>query len=130
MSESQQTPDWTKHKRRRGIDRLVHAAGYSLAGLLAGWREPAFRLEALIGAPLIVASFWLGNNWVEVALLAGSLILVMVVELLNTAIESAVDRMGEQWHALAKQAKDLGSAAVFLSLLLCLGIWGSALWTR
>lgn len=74
-------------------------------------------------------ALWLGRSWVEVALLAGSVLLVMVVELLNSGIESAIDRIGPEWHALSKRAKDLGSAAVLLSLLLCVGIWLAALWT-
>ena len=71
---------------------------------------------------------WLGKSWVEVALLAGSVIIVMIVELLNTGIETAIDRIGPEWHALSKRAKDMGSAAVLLSLLLCGGIWAVALW--
>ena len=118
------------HKRRRGWGRLAHAAGFSWAGLRAGWQEPAFRLEVIVGLPLIGLSFWLGQHWSEVLLLAGSVVLVMIVELVNTAIESALDRMGLQWHALTKRAKDLGSAAVLLALLLCLASWAMALWSR
>jgi diacylglycerol kinase (ATP) len=65
-----------------------------------------------------------------VALLAGSVVMVMVVELLNTGVESAIDRIGPEWHDLSKRAKDMGSAAVLLSLLVCAGIWGAALWSR
>lgn len=115
-------------KERRGLNRVVHAAGYSCAGLKAGWHETAFRQEALAAIVLIPASFWLGHNWVEVALLAGSVVLLMMVELLNTAIESVVDRIGPEWHDLSKRAKDMGSAAVLLALLLCGGIWAAALW--
>jgi diacylglycerol kinase (ATP) len=75
-------------------------------------------------------AFWLGRSWVEVALLAGSAILVMIVELLNTAVEAAIDRIGPEWHDLSKRAKDMGSAAVLLSLTLCGGIWAAALWQR
>lgn len=64
------------------------------------------------------------------ALLAGSVVLLMVVELLNSGIEAAIDRIGPEWHALSKQAKDMGSAAVLLSLLLCVGIWASAIYQR
>ena len=118
------------HKQRRGLRRLVHAAGFSLAGLRVGWGEPAFRLEVLIGVPMMASAFWLGRSWTEVSLLAGSVVLVLIVELLNTAIEAAVDRVGTQWHELAKRAKDLGSAAVLLALLLCGCIWAGALWGR
>jgi diacylglycerol kinase (ATP) len=118
------------HKRRQGLARLTHAASFSLAGLRAGLKEPAFRLEVIVGVPMIAESFWLGQHWIEVLLLAGSVVLVMIVELLNTAIESALDRVGLQWHDLTKRAKDLGSAAVFLALLLCLATWAMALWSR
>ena len=77
---------------------------------------------------LVPLSFWLGRSWVEAALLAGSVVLVMIVELLNTGIETAIDRIGPEWHALSKRAKDMGSAAVLLSLLLCAGAWIAALW--
>ena len=115
-------------KTRKGLSRIFHAGGYSIAGLKAGWGETAFRQEALLAIFLIPAAFWLGQTWVEVALLCGSVIFVMVVELLNTGIETAIDRIGTEWHALSKRAKDMGSAAVLLSLLLCLGIWGAAIW--
>ena len=79
---------------------------------------------------LVPLSLWLGRSWVEVALLAGSVVLVMIVELLNTGIEAAIDRIGPEWHALSKRAKDMGSAAVLLGLLLCAGIWAGALYQR
>ena len=79
---------------------------------------------------MVPLAFWLGRSWVEVALLAGSAVAVMVVELLNTGIESAIDRFGPEWHELSKRAKDMGSAAVLLSLITCSGIWVAALWAR
>ena len=115
-------------KARKGFSRIFHAGGYSLAGLKAGWGETAFRQEAIFSVILVPAAFWIGQTWVEIALLIGSVILVMVVELLNTGIETAIDRIGTEWHALSKRAKDMGSAAVLLSLLLCLGIWLAAIW--
>lgn len=114
-------------KQRRGLNRLWHALGYSLAGLYAGWSELAFRQEVLAAVVLLPLSFWLGQNWVEVVLLTGTVILVMIVELLNTGIETAIDRIGPEWHSLSKRAKDMGSAAVLLSLLLCLGVWSTAI---
>lgn len=117
-------------KSRTGLSRLWHALGYSLAGLKAGWGETAFRQEALAAIVLLPAAFWLGRHWTEVALLAGSVLLVMVVELLNTGIEAAIDRIGPEWHPLSKRAKDMGSAAVLLSLLLAGGIWLAAFYTR
>ncbi len=117
-------------KHRTGLNRWLHATGYSMAGLRAGWHETAFRQEVLSAVGLVPAAFWLGRSWTEVALLAGSVLIVMIVELLNTSIETAIDRIGQDWHDLSKRAKDMGSAAVFLSLLLCGGIWLAALYHR
>lgn len=117
-------------KLRTGLLRMRHALGYSLAGLRAGWSETAFRQEALAAMVMLPLAFWLGKTWVEVTLLAGTVLLVMVVELLNTGIEAAIDRIGPEWHALSKRAKDMGSAAVLLSLLLCAGTWLAALWAH
>lgn len=122
-----QPPPSNLQKSRRGMNRLWHALGYSLEGLRAGWRETAFKQEALASIVMLPLSFWLGRNWAETALLAGSLLLVMIVELLNTGIETAIDRISTDWHELSKRAKDMGSAAVLLSLLLCAGIWTAAL---
>ncbi|MDB5929360.1 MAG: diacylglycerol kinase [Polaromonas sp.] len=117
-------------KARKGLNRVWHAAGYSLAGLRAGWRETAFRQEAVAAMLLIPAAFWVGRSWVEMAVLAGSIMLVLMVELLNTGIEAAIDRIGPEWHELSKRAKDMGSAAVLLSLLLCAGTWTLAIFYR
>jgi diacylglycerol kinase (ATP) len=117
-------------KDRKGVNRILHATGYSIAGLRAGWGETAFRQEAIASLVLLPAAFWLGNTWMETALLAASVVLVMVVELLNTAVETAIDRIGPEWHDLSKRAKDMGSAAVLLSLLVCAGIWAAALYHR
>ena len=117
-------------KTRRGLHRLWHATGYSLQGLRTAWGETAFRQEAIAAIVLLPASAWLGRTWVETALLAGTVVLLMVVELLNTGIEAAIDRIGPEWHDLSKRAKDVGSAAVLLSLLLCAGVWGTALFQR
>lgn len=122
--------DFPMTEKRKGLSRIWHAAGYSLAGLRAGWNEPAFRQETIAAVFLLPLAFWLGRTWVEVALLCAGVVLVMVVELLNTAVEAAIDRIGPEWHALSKRAKDMGSAAVLLSLLLCAGIWGAALYQR
>lgn len=117
-------------KLRTGLSRVWHAAGYSMDGLRAGWGETAFRQEALASIVLVPLAFWLGRSWVETALLAGSVLIVMIVELLNTGIETAIDRIGPEWHDLSKRAKDMGSAAVLLSLLLCSGIWVTAIFQR
>lgn len=117
-------------KKRKGLNRILHAGGYSIQGLHAGWGETAFRQEAIFAMALVPLAFWVGQSWVETSLLAGSVLLVMIVELLNTCVESAIDRIGTEWHELSKRAKDMGSAAVLLSLLLCAGVWLSALWHR
>jgi diacylglycerol kinase (ATP) len=117
------------HKGRTGLDRILHAAGYSWDGLRAAYRgESAFRQETwltIVGVPL---AFWIGHDWVQVALLAGSLILVLIVELLNSAVEAVVDRVSFELHDLSKRAKDIASAAVLLSLVLAGGIWAAAVW--
>lgn len=117
-------------KSRTGLNRVWHAFGYSLAGLRAGWQEKAFQQEAVAAVVLVPLSFWLGQSWIEISLLIGTVVFVMVVELLNTGLESAIDRVGPEWHDLSKRAKDMGSAAVLLSLLLCVGVWLSAVYVR
>jgi diacylglycerol kinase (ATP) len=117
-------------KARTGLSRVWHAAGYSIAGLRAGWGEKSFRQEAILAIVLVPLSFWLGRNWVEVALMAGAVVLVLIAELLNSGVEAAIDRIGPEWHELSKRAKDMGSAAVLLALLLCGGIWAAALFHR
>lgn len=123
-------PPSEQQKQRRGLNRVWHATGFALAGLRAGWGETAFRQEAIAAAVMLPAAYWLGQTWVEAALLAGSVLLVMIVELLNTAVETAVDRIGPEWHELSKRAKDMGSAAVLLSLVMCGGVWVTALYQR
>jgi diacylglycerol kinase (ATP) len=115
-------------KARRGLRRMWHAFGYSIEGLKAGWSEAAFRQEALASIILLPTSLWIGRTWVETTLLVATVLLVMIVELLNTGIETAIDRIGPEWHDLSKRAKDMGSAAVLISLLLCAGTWATALW--
>lgn len=119
------------HKGRTGLDRIIHAAGYSISGLrMAYTGESAFRQECWLALVLTPAAFWLGERWSDIALLLGSVLLVMIVELLNSAVEAVVDRVSYDWHELSKRAKDLGSAAVMLSLLLCAGVWGAAIYKR
>lgn len=117
------------HKGRTGLDRVIHAAGYSWAGLKAAYTgESAFRQETwlcVIAAPL---TYWLARSWEQAALLLGSLLLVLIVELLNSAVEAVVDRVSFERHELSKRAKDIASAAVLMSLLLAAGIWGAAVW--
>ena len=130
MTQPTETTPANPQKARKGLSRVWHATGYSLAGLRAGWGETAFRQEALAAMLMLPLAFWVGRAWLETAVLCASVVLVMVVELLNTAVETAIDRIGPEWHDLSKRAKDMGSAAVLLSLLLCAGIWGAALYQR
>lgn len=118
-------------KGRTGLDRVIRATGYSFEGLKSAYQgESAFRQETWLAVLLIPLAFWVGRSWIEVALLAGSVLMVMIVELLNSAIEAAIDRVSFELHELSKRAKDLGSAAVFLALVLCGCVWAAALWHR
>lgn len=119
------------YKGRTGIDRIQRALGYSLSGLrMAYTGESAFRQEVWLFVVATPLAFWLGQGWVQIALLLGSLMLVLTVELLNSGIEAAIDRVSFDLHDLSKRAKDLASAAVLLSLLLCSGIWAAAAWQK
>ena len=95
-----------------------------MQGFAYAWRnEAAFRQELALTACLVPAAFWLGRDYREVALLIGTCLLVLIVELFNSAIEAVVDRIGEEHHVLAGSAKDMGSAAVFVSLVLLGVVW-------
>jgi len=113
----------------RGLVRLVNAGRCSLQGLGYIWRhEEAFRLESLLLAPGLVLALILGGTGCERALLVGSLLLVPLVEILNTAVECAIDRIGPEHHPLSGAAKDLGSTAVFLAIGMAVIIWVLVLW--
>ncbi|MEX2615580.1 MAG: diacylglycerol kinase [Alphaproteobacteria bacterium] len=106
------------------MQRLINATGYSLAGLRATWaNEAAFRQEAMLAAIMMPIGLWLGDTGLERAVLVGSLLLVLIVELLNSAIEAVVDRVGREIVPLSKIAKDAGSAAVLVSLLNVVVVW-------
>ena len=105
------------------LRRVFRAARYSLQGLRSAWNEPAFVQEVLLGVILAPLGLWLGDSAIERVLLVGSLVLVLIVELLNSAVEAAVDRIGPERHQLAGHAKDMGSAAVLLSIFLALMVW-------
>ncbi|MBF0400335.1 MAG: diacylglycerol kinase [Magnetococcales bacterium] len=108
-----------------GWQRIVAAARYSMAGFRAAWHhEAAFRQELLLAMVLAPLALWLGVDATQRALLLGSLLVVLITELLNSAIEAAIDRFGGERHPLSGQAKDLGSAAVFVALLLVGVVWG------
>ncbi|MHB8347775.1 MAG: diacylglycerol kinase [Acidiferrobacterales bacterium] len=111
-------------QRITDLGRVVRAAGNSLSGLRAAFRtEAAFRQEVVAFVLLGPLGLWLGRNGVERALLVGSLLQVLIVELLNSAVEAAVDRVGRNWHKLSGRAKDMGSAAVALAVLLAALVW-------
>ena len=114
-----------------GFKRIINATFFSIAGLKAAWRnEAAFRQECSLALVLTPAAFWLGRNAVERSLLLGTVWLVLIVELLNSAVEAVVDRVGTDHHRLSGRAKDLGSAGVFVSLLLTLVVWVLIAWDR
>ena len=111
-------------KGKTGLRRVWNAFHYSRAGLQAAYRhEDAFRQEALLALVLIPLAFWLGEGAVERALLIGCVLLVLIVELINSAIEATVDRISLELHPLAKRAKDIGSAAVMIALLNAVLVW-------
>ena len=117
------------HKGRTGLDRIRHAAGYSWAGLKAAYTgESAFRQETWLCVMAAPMAFWLAKTWEQAALLLGSLLMVLIVELLNSAIEAVVDRVSFERHELSKRAKDIASAAVLMALVLAGGIWSAAIW--
>ena len=123
--------DGRTFKGKRGIRRLINAVRYSRDGLLEAWRnEDAFRQEIVLTVILVPFAFWLPIALVEKILLIAVLLLVLIVELLNSAVEVAVDRDSFEINSLGKRAKDLGSAAVFLALLLAGGTWIAVLWTN
>jgi diacylglycerol kinase (ATP) len=121
MTEEESTVTDSSQKGKTGLARIYWASVYSLDGLLSAWRhEPAFRQELVLAVVLIPTALLLPITATQKALLCGSVILVLIMELLNSAVEATVDRISLQQHELAKRAKDYGSAAVFLSLC----VWG------
>ena len=115
-------------KGKTGLARVVNAAGYSWAGLKAAFRhEDAFRQEAFLLVVLVPLALYLGDTGLERALLIASLLLVLIVELLNSAVEAAVDRISLEHHELIKRAKDMGSAAVMIALVNVGVVWGLVL---
>jgi diacylglycerol kinase (ATP) len=116
------------HKGKTGLRRVWNALFYSIDGFAAAFKhEDAFRQESILAALLIPAALWLGDSGVERALMIGSVVLVLIVELINSAIEATVDRISLENHALAKRAKDIASASVLLSLVNVMVVWGLVL---
>src|SRR5665647_3598612 len=117
--------------KKTGLRRIINATGYSLCGLRTAWRtEAAFRQEVILAVILLPLALLLGNNGLERALLVSVCMVVLVAELLNSAIEAVVDRIGSEHHPLAGAAKDLGSAAVFIALVMVVMVWGLVLYGR
>lgn len=114
--------------QRHGIARIIKATGYSIQGLRYAWKsESAFREEVVLGFFLIIAAFFVGENNIEIALLISTCAFVLVTEVINSAIEAIVDRAGTEHNELAGAAKDMGSAAVMLSLGLLIVVWALVL---
>ena len=112
-----------------GLARFYYATRYSLKGIKAAYlQEPAFRYEAWLAIVMAPLGCWLGQSGLQVGLLLATLLLVLIMELLNTAVEAVVDRAGLEFNPLAGLAKDLGSAAVMFSLLIVLLVWGGVIW--
>ncbi|MDH0306878.1 diacylglycerol kinase [Aeromonas caviae] len=109
-----------------GITRIINATGYSMKGLKSAWiNEAAFRQELLLILLLMPLAFWIGDSLNEILLLVCISWLVVIVEVLNSAVEAVVDRIGSEHHELSGRAKDLGSAAVFIALALNALVWGA-----
>ncbi|MCL2636298.1 MAG: diacylglycerol kinase [Betaproteobacteria bacterium] len=119
----------SEYKGKKGLRRLWNALGYSRDGILAAWRnEAAFREEVLLAIVALPLALYLGHNGIERALLIGSILLILIVEILNSALEAIVDKASPEKHELAKRAKDMGSAAVLFSLLNAAVVWACVLW--
>jgi diacylglycerol kinase (EC 2.7.1.107) len=114
-----------------GFTRIIKAAGYSWKGFCAAWKnEAAFRQEGVAVVLAIIIACWLDVDAITRVLLIGSVLLVMIVEILNSAIEAVVDRIGSDYHELSGRAKDMGSAAVTLAILVALITWATLLWSH
>lgn len=127
-AEASALPAESPFKGKTGLVRIFHAFFNSLAGFADAWRhESAFRQEVLLAAILIPVACWVPVAAVERALLVAVVLLVLIVELLNSSVEAAIDRISFDHHSLSKRAKDIGSAAVFVALVLCVLVWAIVL---
>ncbi|OCQ53477.1 Diacylglycerol kinase [Photorhabdus australis subsp. thailandensis] len=112
-----------------GLTRIIKATRYSVKGIKAAWQnEAAFREEIIVAVLAVMVAFYLDISVIERILLIGSVMLVVIVEILNSAIEAIVDRISSEFHELSGRAKDMGSAAVFLTIILALIVWSAILW--
>ncbi|EOS94535.1 diacylglycerol kinase [Erwinia tracheiphila] len=114
-----------------GLTRIIKAVGYSWKGIRAAWQnEAAFRQEAVVAIVAIIIACWLDIDAISRVLMIGSVGLIMIVEMINSAIEAVVDRTGSNYHLLSGRAKDMGSAAVLLAILLAIFVWGTLLFAH
>lgn len=114
-----------------GLQRIIKAFGYSMKGFRSGWQhEEAFRQEVILTAALLPVCFVIGRDWLDYAILLSTLVLVLITELINSAIEALADRIGIEHHELSGRAKDLASAAVFLALALVVIVWSAVAYLR
>ena len=119
----------TERVKPRGLARLFNAFGNSFRGFAGAFREEAaFRQELALAVVVIAAGLWLGRTGIERALLVAPMLLILIVELLNSAVEAAIDRIGPEHHELSGLAKDIGSAAVFAAFVLLVAVWVLILW--
>jgi len=114
-------------KTRTGMDRVARAFDISLKGLRAAWLEKAFRQEVALSVVLVPLALGLGRSWVETMMMLMSVGLVLICEIANSALEAVVDRIGPEFHELSGRAKDMGSAMVLVSIVLCVLAYGGVI---
>ena len=119
--------DHQVQKTRTGLDRIARAFGISMKGLRAAWLEKAFRQEVALSLVMVPAALLLGRTWIETMMMLTSVGLVLICEIANSAVEAVVDRIGPEFHELSGRAKDMGSAMVFISLVLCVLAYGGVI---
>jgi len=119
--------DHQVQKTRSGLDRIARAFGISMKGLRAAWLEKAFRQEVALSLVMVPAALLLGRSWIETMMMLTSVGLVLICEIANSAVEAVVDRIGPEFHELSGRAKDMGSAMVFISLVLCVLAYGGVI---
>ena len=119
--------DHQVQKTRSGVDRIARAFGISMKGLRAAWLEKAFRQEVALSVVMVPAALLLGRTWIETMMMLTSIGLVLICEIANSALEAVVDRIGPEFHELSGRAKDMGSAMVFVSLVLCVLAYGGVI---
>ena len=119
------------NSEHKGIKRIYNAFFYSMAGLSAAWKnEEAFRQEVILSVVLFPIAFWLGETPLQIGMLVITIFIVLITELLNTGVEAAIDRISNEKHELSKLAKDIGSAAVFMSFAVLILVWGLVIYER